>query len=966
MKQNFKKLLSIFLSLTMVLSSAIYYEVKADMTTEQMVASAQYNVALGKVTVVAPSMQEGNVNCLTDGVFTPGGEHAATTFGTPGTYYQIDLGAVYDISTLDQLVVGYKENNDGDIPAKGYKVQISGNGLDFTTVKEISGSVVKDACTNNNLIEVDSLEGAEGAARYIRLFYPDSYTWGIQVTEIAVLDIDGNAATMEVEKCDDAAGVTVTSPDYNTITYTIVPGENQEGYKYIVYLDGTKQIGNGVNASEEYTITGVEAGLHTIKVIAAYDGKASDGITSEGVVVNDISGLVSSKKNVTNKRNNSLVEVSSVSSFYNDHTLSTAQNLVDGSLVTGEGNDKCLRTGAGSPQEIVVDLGDYYTPGEFEKALIAYTNNRTYASDTKIAFSLDGIEFTEVAAATNYVFNGENDKIALNQIKLDKIADYTKEAVRFVKITLSNGASGWGYVVNEFSLIANTEEPTIVGSDIPEAADVVVDASELEKIKYTIVAGEGQENSTYVVKFAGQTINEEAKAGETYVYEGIEAGTYEIKVSTLENGWLSKGINKSVDVDGYINYIAHSLNLAYKDKHGDVVATCDNDNKDENYLTGSQEISAGVWALNNGVYTDFGHHTGYLQTRPDNDEANIIYDLGKEYNKNDIYSVISMYEGSGNAATEYEIYFSATGEDETYEKVFYVKDAKFKKFMNDRVDVSEYTQDSVRFVKYHIITGNYARHYKDGNPQNTDPSNINWGSDGYHLCELAVMGKESLLPEAPANVSVTSPEFDTIVVKWDDVENQEVLYNIYIDGNKLAENLEAGINEKTFTINAGTHQVYVESVLDGMGRSSQVFTVNVETETTQPPSTTQPPTTTKPIVVTDPTTKVTPTVPQNPTTKNNIRVSRPAKSKITKVIVGKKKISVKFKKVKGAKGYVVQYSLKKNFKKAKTVQIKKLKATVKKLKKGKRYYIRVRAYKLSGKKKVYGTYCKAVRSKKVK
>ncbi len=88
----------------------------------------------------------------------------------------------------------------------------------------------------------------------------------------------------------------------------------------------------------------------------------------------------------------------------------------------------------------------------------------------------------------------------------------------------------------------------------------------------------------------------------------------------------------------------------------------------------------------------------------------------------------------------------------------------------------------------------------------------------------------------------------------------------------------------------------------------------------------------------------------------------------TKVSVGKATLSsvknvkslkaaVVIKKVSGAKGYEVSYALKKTFKSSKTVTAKSLKATISKLKKGKTYYVRVRAYKLdSANAKVYGSY----------
>ncbi len=61
----------------------------------------------------------------------------------------------------------------------------------------------------------------------------------------------------------------------------------------------------------------------------------------------------------------------------------------------------------------------------------------------------------------------------------------------------------------------------------------------------------------------------------------------------------------------------------------------------------------------------------------------------------------------------------------------------------------------------------------------------------------------------------------------------------------------------------------------------------------------------------------------------------------------KRKAVVTWKVNKKATGYTIQYSLKKNMKKAKTITIKKAsikKATLKKLKKGKKYYVRIRTY----------------------
>ena len=96
--------------------------------------------------------------------------------------------------------------------------------------------------------------------------------------------------------------------------------------------------------------------------------------------------------------------------------------------------------------------------------------------------------------------------------------------------------------------------------------------------------------------------------------------------------------------------------------------------------------------------------------------------------------------------------------------------------------------------------------------------------------------------------------------------------------------------------------------------------------------------------------------------QNNKKVT--VKATTLKKVVNKKtkKIEVTWKKVKGVTGYEVQYSTNKSFKKGvHTKKIKgasKVKVTVKKLKKKKRYYVRVRAYKKVGGKKYVSKWSK--------
>ena len=106
-----------------------------------------------------------------------------------------------------------------------------------------------------------------------------------------------------------------------------------------------------------------------------------------------------------------------------------------------------------------------------------------------------------------------------------------------------------------------------------------------------------------------------------------------------------------------------------------------------------------------------------------------------------------------------------------------------------------------------------------------------------------------------------------------------------------------------------------------------------------------------------------------PSTTKNTKTVKPKKTSIKKLSKGKKKFTVTWAKVSGVKGYQIQYSSDKKFKKNnKSVTVTKqktTKATVKKLKSKKRYYVRVRTYKTVNGKKIYSSWSK-VKSVKTK
>lgn len=105
-----------------------------------------------------------------------------------------------------------------------------------------------------------------------------------------------------------------------------------------------------------------------------------------------------------------------------------------------------------------------------------------------------------------------------------------------------------------------------------------------------------------------------------------------------------------------------------------------------------------------------------------------------------------------------------------------------------------------------------------------------------------------------------------------------------------------------------------------------------------------------------------PTATASNTAKKKLKAPAGVKAKST----AKKKVTVTWKKVKNAKGYLVSISTKKNGKYKVKLTVKggsKKKATLKGLKSRKTYYVKVRAYQTSGKKKVAGKNSKAVKVK---
>lgn len=220
-----------------------------------------------------------------------------------------------------------------------------------------------------------------------------------------------------------------------------------------------------------------------------------------------------------------------------------------------------------------------------------------------------------------------------------------------------------------------------------------------------------------------------------------------------------------------------------------------------------------------------------------------------------------------------------------------------------------------------------------------------------------VVGLENSSEEATANYF---KNLATVTVKFGETTTSYKASghgSVTIIGEDGTVNMEAASKGTAVFAEDGSYEVTVEA----NGYPELTFTVEkaAPTATVTPTKAATPTPTAVPTKAVTPTATVAPTKAATPTP--TAKVTAPKKAKISKVSnVKTKKIKVVWKKDSTAAGYQIQIATNKKFTKGKkTYTIKKASTTSKTitgLKKKKTYYVRVRAYKKSGSKNVYGTY----------
>ena len=404
--------------------------------------------------------REGNVEQLNDGQIFDWDNRDGITVnsgeGYPDGSFDITLDKAYDAASIDQVYVWWRTSDSNFYPST-YKVQFGYQGVfhdvDTTPSYPTPGSIGTNSDWNMYGRYVTSSDFTSSRlpsspVDTVRIYIDTNVQYGAQAREVGVYSVNPQDAPTQPQ-ADDPAGITASSPDYETIVYNIEAGQGQDDYLYNVYL-GDTEVGHQVEAGQDITINSLEPGTYTLKVVSTCEGMdPSDGIYSDPVTVADPADMITGPNNVAIGG-----EITAVSSFYSDsYDIDKAQCAIDGTPRAGEESDRCLRTGANQqPATIDIDLGKQYDVSGLKYILLQYTNPRTYAANTQITVSDDGVNYNQVANETGYVAKKDG---SLNTNLIKSESGSLTGTFRYVRISLSNGANGWGYVVNQIAIIAD-------------------------------------------------------------------------------------------------------------------------------------------------------------------------------------------------------------------------------------------------------------------------------------------------------------------------------------------------------------------------------------------------------------------------------------------------------------------------------------------------------------------------------
>lgn len=592
-------------------------------------------------------------------------------------------------------------------------------------------------------------------------------------------------------------------------------------------------------------------------------------------------------------------------------------------------------------------------------------------------------EYTLTVSALGYVRDVR--KITLTQnTKLDvilkegatvdftvKLATGAKTDYATLKVTSANGSQTYspiddkyGYETSQFELTPGEYKYyATYQSDSQTAAGTFTVAEGTKSLNITV----NLKYTEYKVKF--DVTPENAKI--TLKKNG-SSGAYGDEILPDENGYYTVVYGQyryTAQADGFIT-VSKTFNATDTSlKNNNYVITVKLDslydsllNKADDYLF-AQSGDGMMMTEFSGVHTDGDF--GYVSdVDSDYQDTNVIETVEEKINSNVKsdekitvkLNAVKNIDGDDDNTVIFKngnIYYNGV-DSSNYDEDFYgaVYDLSLTLACGDKTKESE-----VRVVvPYHTYTrlqrldsaALYAVNFANIKGENKSAADVSRNLDlintadsdeysYYSICSSWVSDHPEIIDAKTGKV--TRPEKDTMVkltVKTYYSASFVEETDFFFDPGPLGDN---AAYRSVSVIVKGTKQDEV--------KNSEVATNPSEPATT--PSTTQP------------TTK--------PNTTKNTETVKPKKTSIKKLSKGKKKFTVTWAKVSGVKGYQIQYSTDKKFKKNnKSVTVTKqktTKATVKNLKSKKKYYVRVRTYKTVNGKKVYSSWSK-VKSVKTK
>ena len=491
-------------------------------TYREMVSDSKYNIAIGKsVSVSSNNPNEGSKtpNVITDGNLESNFYGTAWDDTRTKEDIIIDLGETYNTSGIDAIAVQFQ--NDRTF-ADSYTISLSDTGIDFKKVKDFTTTY---AASDNGLAVIPLLDysGTLKTTRYVKITLNGHKAYGFQIKEAAVLSTNTNAEPIESEHCADPANFTVSGKKALQIDYTITAGENQNGYKYMIFLDGVK-VTDLINAGSG--TLDATAGRHTLKAFGYYDGKLSEGITKTVEVADG-----SLRDYVKTPMNFAKGATVTVQDIYTKEGSQDPKKLVDSDM-----NGDMVETVWGEPNAtITMELQKAYDAKDINEVLIKFVNNNTYAKAFNIQFSKDGENYQTVANVTNGTYA---DPV---EVKVNTNA-YTQGTVNFVKINMTENVGGWGYQMREIAVMGDPEKY------LPKEAEGLALTSPGDGQIAVSFANPGYNDQTYRIYVDDNLVGMNLANAGTYTYSALEGGSHVIKVTSVRNEIESEGVTAKISI----------------------------------------------------------------------------------------------------------------------------------------------------------------------------------------------------------------------------------------------------------------------------------------------------------------------------------------------------------------------------------------------------------------------------------